>query len=156
MSIETFTQVAGRRVIAAGTAESIGTVKGFVLDQRGGQIEAIHIDGRGKRASVLPWHAITAFGDDAVMTPSDADTSTVDGDHDQAAVKGNITMIGSRVLTTAGVALDPVDDVEFDTESGAVLRVLTSRGPIDAAALRSLGSYALVVESGAPSEDGAP
>lgn len=48
---ETFTQVQGRRVVASDTAESIGSVKGFVLDVRGRRIEAIHVGGHGKRAT---------------------------------------------------------------------------------------------------------
>ena len=152
MTTETFNQVAGRRIIAADTAESIGTVRGFVLSQDGRRIEAIHIDGRGKRATVLAWEAVTAFGTDAVMTPHEADPSTIDNDHQKAAVKGEIVLIGSRVLTTDGVGIGQVDDVEFDTASGAVVRVLTNHGTIDSVRLRSLGSYALVVDADDASE----
>ena len=48
MSIETFRQVQGRRVIASDSAEPIGSVKGFVLEPGGRRIEAIHVDGKGK------------------------------------------------------------------------------------------------------------
>jgi len=147
MSIETFKQVEGRSVIASDSAESIGTVKGFVLDAAGRRIEAVHVDGRGKHAHVVEWSTITAFGTDAVMVPSDSDRITVDGEHQKSAVKGNVTMIGSRVLTVEGRNVGVVDDVEFDTETGAVVRVLTDHEPIDAVIVRSLGSYAVIVDS---------
>ena len=141
MSIETFTQVAGRRIVAADTAESIGTVKGFVLDQGGGQIDAIHRGGASMRQF---WRGTRSPR--SVPTPNEADPSNVDSDHQKAAVKGDIAPIGSRVVTTDGVAIGLVDDIEFNTESGAVVRVLTRHGPINATRVRSLGSDALVVD----------
>ena len=56
-------------------------------------------------------------------------------------------MLGTRVLTVDGRELGTVTDVEFDTDSGAVVRVQTDQGPIEPDRLRSLGSYALVVDS---------
>lgn len=39
-----------------------------------------------------------------------------------------------------------ITDVEFDTDSGVVVRVVTDQGPIEPDWLRSLGSFALVVD----------
>lgn len=146
MTTDTFSHVDGRGVVASGTAESIGSVKGFVLDARGRQIESIHIDGHGKKSAVLAWTDVTAFGADAVMATSGAEPSVIDDDHQKAAVKGSVTMIGTRVLTVDGRQIGTVTDVEFDTTSGAVVRVTTDHGPIEPERLRSLGSYALVVD----------
>lgn len=153
MTTDTFRNVEGRTVIASGTAESIGSVKGFVLDTAGRTIESIHVDGHGKRAVVLAWPAVQAFGADAVMAATDAEPATIDNDHQKAAVTGAVSMLGSRVLTVDGREIGTVDDVEFDTDSGAVERVTTDHGPIDAHRLRSLGSYALVVDEAEPSTD---
>lgn len=153
MTTDSFTNVKGRTVIASGSAESIGSVKGFVLTADGRTIESIHVDGRGKRAAVLSWSDVQAFGADAVMTTAGAAPATVDDDHQKAAVKGVVTMLGSRVLTIDGREVGTVDDVEFDTGSGAVVRVTTDHGPIEASRLRSLGSYALVVDETPPSTD---
>jgi uncharacterized protein YrrD len=146
MSIELFSHVNGRRVVATDTAETIGSVKGFVLDWAGRNIEAIHIDGHGKRAIVLPWSAVSSFGADAVMASSGDDPAAIANDHEKSAVKGDVTMIGTRVLTTGGLDIGNVDDVEFETNSGAVVRVVTGQGPLEPDRFRSLGSYALVVE----------
>lgn len=151
MSIELFSHVSGRSVVASDTAETIGSVKGFVLDAMGRTIEAVHIDGNGKRAIVLPWSAVSSFGSDAVMASSGDDPSTITNNHERSAVSGDVTMIGSRVLTTGGLDIGTVDDVEFETDSGAVVRVLTGHGPIESDRLRALGSYALVVTPDRPS-----
>lgn len=153
MTTDTFRNVEGRKVIASGTAESIGSVKGFVLDAAGRTIESIHVDGHGKRAVILAWPTVQAFGADAVMAATGVEPATIDNDHQKAAVKGVVSMLGSRVLTVDGREIGTVDDVEFDTGSGAVVRVTTDHGPIDAHRLRSLGSYALVVDEATPSTE---
>ncbi len=147
MSIDTFKQVDRRPVIASDSAESIGTVMGFVLDAAGRQIESIYIGGRGKHAHLVDWATLTSFGADAVMVPSEGDRTTVDDDHQKAAVQGNVAMVGSRVLTIEGLDVGVVDDVDFDTETGVIVRVVTDHGPIEASRVRSLGSYALVVDA---------
>jgi uncharacterized protein YrrD len=150
MTTDTFSNVEGRAVISSGSAESIGSVKGFVLDSGGRRIDAIHIAGHGKRAVILPWPTVEAFGADAVMAAGGAEPSTIDNDHQKEAIKGDVSMIGSRVLTVDGREIGIVEDVEFDTGSGAVVRVSTDQGPIEARRLRSLGSYALVVDDVRP------
>ncbi len=146
MTTDTFVHVQGRDVVAADSAESIGSVKGFVLDGCGRKIEAIHVDGHGKKATILDWSAVKAFGADAVMAVTGADLSTIDNEHQRAAVRGVVTMLGARVLTVDGREVGAVTDVEFDTDSGIVVRVVTDRGLIEPGQLRSLGSYALVVD----------
>jgi uncharacterized protein YrrD len=146
MIIDTFTSVDGRNVVAADTAEQVGSVKGFVLDRAGRQIEALHVGGRGRRASLLDWSAVTAFGTDAVMAAPGADPSPLHTDHEEDAVRGRVTMIGSRVLTIEGREIGTVTDAEFDIESGAIVRIVTDHGSIAAGSVRSLGSYALVVD----------
>lgn len=153
MTTDTFRNVEGRKVVASDTAESIGAVKGFVLDAGGRTIEAIHVDGHGKRAVILTWPTVQAFGADAVMATAGAEPSTIDDEHQKAAVKGVVSMLGTRVLTVDGRELGTVDDVEFDTGSGAVVRVTTDHGPVEAHRLRSLGSYALVVDEATSSDE---
>jgi uncharacterized protein YrrD len=152
MTTDTFTNARKRRVVASDTAESVGSVKGFILDPGGRRIEAIHIDGHGRHAAILDWSAVAAFGADVVMAHAGDNPSSVGSDHEKAAVKGAVTMLGTRVLTTGGAEVGTVADVEFDTDSGDVVRIFTDEGSIDAARLRSLGSYALVIDDPAPSK----
>lgn len=81
------------------------------------------------------------------MATTGAHPSTIDNDHQKAAVKGVVTMLGTRVLAVDGREVGTVTDVEFDTDSGVVVRVVTDQGPIEPDRLRSLGSYALVVDN---------
>jgi uncharacterized protein YrrD len=154
MNTDTFNNVEGRKVVASDTAESIGSVRSFVMDTGGRRIEEIHVDGRGKRAVVLNWRSIDAFGADAVMATAGAQPSTIHDDHEKAAVSGAVAMVGTRVLTVAGREFGIVSDVEFDTETGTVVCVNTDHGPIAVDRVRSLGSYALVVDEAAPSPAG--
>ncbi len=81
---------------------------------------------------------------------SAADLSTIDNDHQKAAVMGAVTMIGTRVLTVDGQEVGTVADVEFDTDSGVAVRVVTDQAPIGPDGSCSLGSYALVVDKPVP------
>lgn len=142
---ETFNSADGRPVVAADTAETIGEVKGFVVDPTATRIDAIHIAGRGRKAETLSWDSIAAFGADAVMGDHAAAAGRVEGEHETQAVKGNIKARGSRVLTTTGFVVGTVQDVLFDGATGLLTAIETDHGRIDADRLQSLGSYALVV-----------
>lgn len=144
---ETMTNAAGRRVVAADTAEELGEVKGFVIDATATTIDAIHIAGRGKKATVVPWSSISSFGDDAVMVNQAEQTAQAGSDREVESVKGQIAMRGSRILTTHGFEDGTVDDATFDASTGAITAVTGTNGTIDGSRLRSLGTYALVVDA---------
>jgi uncharacterized protein YrrD len=141
----TFTAAEGRSVVASDTAESIGEVKGFVVDPTASRVDAVHVAGRGKKAEVVAWRAITSFGKDAVMADSASTPEKVSTDRETQSVKGNVDALGSRVLLTTGFEAGTVVDVEFDTDSGDLTNVRTEKETFDGDRLVSLGSYALVV-----------
>ncbi len=144
---ETFSGSHGRLVVAIDTAEEIGNVKGFVVDPTAKRIDAVHVSGRGKNAEIIAWASIRSFGNDAVIAKTADAAVQVSGDHDTQAVKGNIEMQGSRVLTTTGLAHGTVEDVTFDAESGELLGASTTDGGyVEASRFRALGSYALIVD----------
>ena len=153
---ESFKKVAGRRVVATDTAENIGSVKGMSVDPTAHRIEAIHVQGRGSRADLLGWDAIESFGADAVMASTAAAVHRVGNDHERQAVTHRITPLGRRVLTTGGVEVGTVDDVEFDGDTGNVMSIVTTQGSISVERVRSLGSYALVVDEPSPPSSPAP
>ncbi len=144
---ETFNHAEGRSVIAADSAETIGKVKGFVVDSSATGIESIHIAGRGRRALVIPWTSIRSFGADAVIAELASAPETVAQGHDTDAVKGKIVARSTRVLDTNGFEQGVVDDVMFDAVSGQLTGAITSSGHVDGSRLRSLGSYALVIDA---------
>lgn len=144
---ETFNGAEGRSVVAADTAETIGEIKGFVVDSTATRIDSVHISGRGKRAEVIPWTSIRSFGADAVMAEEANATETVAAGHDTQAVKGKVVARDTRVLDTNGFEQGTVEDVMFDAASGELTGAITTKGHVEGMRFRSLGSYALVVEA---------
>ena len=144
---ETFNASDGRPVVAVDTAETIGEIKGFVVDTMATRIESVHISGRGKKAQVIPWASIRSFGADTVMADMATAVEQVSSDHETQAVKGKIVARKTRVLNTDGFELGTVEDVMFDTATGELTGASTTQGHLDGSRFRSLGSYALIVDT---------
>jgi len=144
---DTFNSSDGRPVIAADTAETIGEVRGFVVDTTASRIESVHVSGRGKNAEVVPWSSIRSFGADAVIADVAASAEQVSTDHETQAVKGRVVVRKTRVLNSNGFEQGTVEDVSFDAVTGELTGVTTTEGPIEGKALRALGSYALIVDA---------
>ena len=148
MSQHTMKSMKGQSVIALDTAEEIGNVKHFVVSADGQRIERLHIDGRKKKALFTEWGDLESFGTDRVMVKAADATAGSQDDRDLDVASGDIELIGSRVLDTAGFEHGKVADGTFDSDSGAIVDILTdSDAAIDSRRIRSLGSYALVVDA---------
>jgi uncharacterized protein YrrD len=132
--------------VASDTAENVGTVKGFVVDRHAKSIEAIHVAGRGRHAQLVPWHEITSFGSDAVMASRRAAAAPVETGRDVQAIKGDLALLGHRVITTAGDEVGTVDDVEFDARTGQIEGVVVASRHVPRRELCSIGSFALVID----------
>ncbi len=132
----------GHPVVDGESAESVGEVGGFVLDRSATKVEAVRI-GHGRHARFVPWDDVEAFGDDAAIVKAPADG----GDEERREqLAGRPDPLASRVLSTSGFELGEVGDVEFDEGSGDVITVEAGAGSIDVERVRSLGSFALVVD----------
>lgn len=148
MSIHTMKSMTGHSVIAIDTAEEVGTVKHFVVAPDVTRIERLHIDGRKKHAMFAEWDDLESFGDDRVMVSAANAPAESSDDRDVDAAKGNIELIGARVLDTAGFEHGTVDDASFDSDTGSITAILSSDGvEVPKDAIHSLGSYALVVNA---------
>lgn len=147
MSERTMKDMTGHSVIAIDTAEEIGSVKHFVVSADGRQIERLHIDGRKKNALFTEWSDLESFGNDRVMvTAADATAGSDDG-RDIDIATGNIELLGSRVLDTAGFDHGKVADATFDSTNGSIVSIVTDGDHVvDSGRIRSLGSYALVID----------
>ena len=154
--IESFNSAAGRSIVAADTAVDLGHIHGFILDDGATRVDALHVDGYARGAQVVHWAAISSFGSDAVMVRTAADIVSATGDREVGTVKGTLAAIGKRVLTTEGFAAGTVEDVQFDSTTGLIKEIVTDQGIVDAKRLRSIGSYAAVIDAAvwsAPSID---
>lgn len=146
-NIITVSDVLGRRVVAADDATEIGAVKAFVLERDASRVRRLHVSGSKRSAELVDWGRITGVGEDAVMVSSIEDVHETVADTDDAFVKGDIDVIGARVLDTSGYELGEVTDLHIDADTGAVVAAMTTGGRVEAERLRSLGSHALVVDS---------
>lgn len=144
--IDTFNAADKRGVVAGDTADDLGKIKGFIVDVGANRVEAVHISGRGKKAEIVPWGQLR-FGGDAVIVETSDTPEQVSDERDIDAVKGKVSVRGSRVLDTAGFDLGTAEDVSFDSETGELVTIRTTGGEVDASRLCSLGSYALVVDA---------
>ncbi len=148
MSSHKMQSMTGQPVIAIDTAEEIGKVKHFVVDRNVERIDRLHIDGRKKKAVFVEWGNLESFGADRVMITTETDPHRSDAERDIDAARGDIELLGTRVLDTTGLERGVVTDATFDSETGRIISIDTSNDlSIVAASIHSLGSYAVVVDA---------
>jgi len=144
--VELMTRALGRAVVSGDDASTIGSVRAMVVDKAGRRIEALHVNGRARRAQLLDWDDIAAFGPDAVITRRSAALHDVVDDLQEDMVRGRITVLGGRVLGADGFERGRVDDVAFDPRTGQLAELTVGRERIPARAVRGLGHYCWVVD----------
>jgi sporulation protein YlmC with PRC-barrel domain len=140
-------EVLGRRVMGIDQAHTIGLLSGLIVDAQAAKVFALRVAETEGAGTVVLWRDLTAFGSDAITVPS----GEVIGEPKGRAItlsRRESDLLGKDVLTTAGVGLGPVKDIDFDQDTGSVLGLLTAEGPIVGGRLVGCGSYAVVVELG--------
>ncbi|MFC7885631.1 PRC-barrel domain-containing protein [Streptomyces sp. NPDC057376] len=135
-----FTEVRGLPVTVPDRAGPLGTVTCLTVDAASGAVSHVRLrGGRFRGETALPWDAVHAIGPGGVRAgPADA-VGTAPPCHD---------LLGRRVLTEAGTERGTVLDVAFDTETGRLLALFTTRGEVPPDRLLGLGDYAVVVRTG--------
>ncbi len=141
------TELLEREVVALDDAESIGNVESVVLDDRGGAVSALRVGGRKRSPDLVPWTAISDVGGAAVMVRRhDAVTHGHAGEHALAYTRGDIKVLGARVLDDRGFDRGEVTEVHLDAASGDVIAYLTTAaGRVERRSVRGLGTHALVI-----------
>ncbi len=134
----------GRGAVARDTAETVGQVHGAVVDVGARRIVALQL-GKGHKAQLADWSAITGVGPDAVVVDSGASLRAARGEREERIVKGEIALLGAKVLSDRGDALGTLDDVEFDEATGEILTLVCGGNSVGAGRLRSMGGFATVV-----------
>lgn len=56
------------------------------------------------------------------------------------------TIVEKKIITTAGLQIDVVRDVDFDPADGTILGILTDDQPVDGRSLLGVWSYAVIVK----------
>lgn len=140
-----FSEAQGHKVVSTTTAETLGQIDGFVVDPADRSVVALELRSR-QDGDIVRWTAIRSFGADAVTVDSPDALTTAD--EPVAALRGKAhELLGKRVLTTEGDERGAVVDVDFDTDTGAVVRLLLGDqgAHVPGSRLIGVGSYAVVV-----------
>ena len=139
-----FTEASGRKVVSTSSANTVGLVRNYLVDPVESKVVGLALSKTSGDGTILPWADITGFGADAVTVAGEH--LVVAADEHFAALDGkHKTMLGKRVLSTGGLQLGSVQDVDFDPTDGHLISLLLEQGPIDGNRLRGVGSYAVVV-----------
>lgn len=135
----------GTKVLSRGEAEQLGKVRHLLIDVGRRQVQAIHIDGRKRKALLVDWSALSGFGPDAVVVGAQDALRGPADERELAMVSGDLDWTGRRVLTDRGDIVGAVRDVEFDETTGALRTVLIDGEDYAAERVVALGPYALIV-----------
>jgi len=136
----------GRAVVSEGPHEEVGRVEQFVVAAPDRRVTALRISGPGT-SHIVGWDEIRSFGE-AVVVSSPASPRAARDRLEERALTGDFRLLGKAVVDDLGNPRGELEDVEFDERSGTLLRLVTSRGSLDAARLRAVGSAAIVVRAG--------
>jgi sporulation protein YlmC with PRC-barrel domain len=141
-----FSQATGQKVVSKESAETIGRVTGYLLDAPSRRLAALILKKTSGDGDTLPWDHLLAFGDDAVIV---ADGTSIVVAQGELAELGNkrLAMGGKRVLTTAGVEVGQVKDIDFDPSTGELTGLILKDDQIEGARLMAVGSYAVIVQA---------
>ena len=131
-----FSEAKGHRVMSTSEAVTVGRVKSLVVDVPAARVVALQLRKTPGEGSLLTWEDMSAFGRDAITVATGDLVRLSDKQHDA---------IGKRVLTTEGVELGSVQDIDFDLADGSIVSVLTETDEVAGSRLLDLGSYAIVV-----------
>ena len=144
---DSFRQAAGRKVVSRASAQDLGAVAHLLVDAQRRQVAAVVI-GRGKKARLVDWSAITGFGPDAVMVGDEGALRPPADDRERDAADGKLELVGQRALTERGNGIGTLDDVTFDSQTGALQTLRVGDRELPAGALLGSGSYAVVLDDG--------
>lgn len=142
---DSFRQAAGRKVISRASAQELGSVTHLLIDAERGHVATVVI-GRGRKAHLVDWSALSGFGPDAVMVGDEGALRPPADDRERAAADGKLDLVGARALTERGNLLGTVDDVTFDPQTGALETLRVGDRDIPAGSLLGSGSWAAVLD----------
>ncbi|MEO6412445.1 MAG: PRC-barrel domain-containing protein [Pedococcus sp.] len=141
-----FSAAKGKKVVDISSADSVGTVSGFLVEPSTHLIVALRVK-KAETGEVIRWRDITAFGSEAVTVPRAGVLADTDAELEALGDKSR-ELLKKRVLTSTGDELGTVKDVDFDPATGALTAFLLNGGPdVGADRLIGVGSYAVVVRA---------
>lgn len=141
-----FSEVVGQKVVATDTAVTVGKVVDLVVDPHTRTVVGLTLSKTPGEGTALPWANLKAIGADAVTVGS-AEAIVVPDEELARLGDKKHTLVGKRVLSTAGVELGTLKDVDFDPSDGRLVGLLLDTQAVDASYLLGCGSWAVVLRS---------
>ncbi|CAN5731546.1 hypothetical protein BH20ACT2_BH20ACT2_15170 [soil metagenome] len=140
-----FAEVVGQKVMSAGSAEQLGTVRGLVVDATAGRIVSVRV--KGADPDFCDWSELHGVGPDAVVASGAAALRPARPGVEEREQAGDGGVLGKRALTDGGTELGVIADIEFDESSGALEAIVVGDDRIAADRLRSIGGYAAIIRA---------
>ena len=137
----------GRPVLSRASAERVGRLEHVVVDVGARRITALHVGGRRKKARLVDWDRIVGFGPDGIVVEDEGALRAPAGDTEAAVAGGRLDLDGRLVLDDLGNSPGALDDVVFDEGSGGIDALVSGDQEIDAARLRAIGPYCVLVRA---------
>jgi sporulation protein YlmC with PRC-barrel domain len=142
---DSFRHSAGRTVVSRASAKVLGEVNHLLVDAQQRKIAAVII-GRGKKAQLVEWARLSGFGPDAVMVVDEDALRPPADERERLASDGKLELVGKRALSERGNELGKIEDVTFDSETGALEDLVIGDRRVPAGSLLGSGSYAAVLD----------
>lgn len=118
-----WSQLVGQRVLARDNGQLLGSLRRVMLDPEGPSVTAAQLDGGGGGTSIIDWPSVASIGSDAVMVEHAAAAREPHGERERQLLAGRLELDGKLVLTEMGDSLGALQDIEFERDSGLVVRL---------------------------------
>jgi uncharacterized protein YrrD len=142
---ESFRNAIGRKVVSRASAQKLGAVDHLLIDDQQRRVASVVV-GRGRKAQLVDWGQLSGFGPDAVMVADETSLRVPADDRERGAAEGKLELVGKRALSELGNELGAIDDVTFDSDSGALEDFVIGDRRISAGSLLGSGSYAAIID----------
>lgn len=129
--------VLGKPIVSADTAEKVGRVEDVLLDSSARQIVALLVgDAVMSRQHVLPFSEVRTIGRHAVIVRTAAAIDVQQWLHDGHRTQGSRAITGKAVQSADGARLGVVNDLFADEDSGRVYALEVAIAPPGALRVR--------------------
>jgi uncharacterized protein YrrD len=121
-------------------------VRGLVVDAGNHRVVDVVIR-HGRTDELVHWEDLSSFGPDAVMVSSSSALRAPQSEEEKADSAGRRDPLGKQLLNDQGNGAGKVREATFDEETGVLQTITGDTAEVDAARIRGIGSYAVVVEA---------
>jgi uncharacterized protein YrrD len=137
----------GRPVLSRESADRLGDLKHVVVDAPARRITALHVAGRGRKASLVGWSDVVGFGPDGIVVAGEGSLRPPGDDRERAVAGGDLDLDGRLVLDDRGDSQGALTDVVFDEDSGEIGTFVCGDRQIPAERLRQIGPFCVIVRA---------